>query len=97
MADTEAKRGGFFRIVFWIIFIYLIANFCWNNQPLYRLIWPNSTAKTTTDTIRKVKTEILDSVEQTKNKILKTDTAVIPEKDKKSLEKLIEQKAEDGR
>jgi len=97
MADTEAKKGGFLRVVFWIILIYLIANFCWNNQPLYRLIWPNTTVETTTDTIKEAKTEILDKVEQTKNKILEKKTAVIPEEDKESLKKLIEEKATDGR
>lgn len=97
MAETEAKKGGFFRIVFWILFIYLIANFCWNNQPLYRLIWPENSTEMATDNVEKLKEEVLDSVEQTKNKILEKKTAVIPEEDKESLKKLIEQKATDGR
>lgn len=92
--EKKEKKGGFFRLIFWILVIYLLANFCWNGKPLYQLIWSEESVKKAAETVEKAKVEMLDTVEETKNKIVDEKTAVIPEEDKESLKNLIEEKAQ---
>ncbi|MCK5807666.1 hypothetical protein KAH37_01640 [bacterium] len=93
--EKKEKKGGFLRVVFWIVLIYLVANFCWNNKPLYRLIWPSNSTEISTDSVEKLKEKVLETVEETKNEVLKAETAIIPKEDKESLKELIKQKAAD--
>ncbi len=100
-----AKKGGaggiLFKVLVVLIFIVLLANFCWGGKPLYKVLFPSldSTVKqaveqveeTTKSGLEKAKEGIADTAQDLKEKVTGDGAtkSEFPKEDREKLDRII--------
>ncbi len=89
MSEKKEKtpRGFLIPLIFVLLLLYLLANFCRDGKPLYRYILPERE--------KPILEKALEKSEEIVNKVTHKPTSVIPKEDQESLKKLIEQKSKE--
>lgn len=100
-----AKKGGgavgvLLKALLFVVFVILIANFCWGGKPLYKVVFPGldrSVEKTvdqmgdaTKEGLEKAKDTVVDTAQEMKEKVTgETKKSEFSKEDREKLDQVI--------
>jgi len=105
MAKKSGAANVLLKVLLFIIFLVLLANFCWDGKPLYKVLFPgvdrgvaktvDKLENTTKSGIEKAKDTVVDKAQELKEEIKEKVTgdpevkSEFPKEDREKLDRII--------
>jgi len=100
MAKNGGATGILWKVLLFVIFVALLANFCWGGKPLYKVVFPglDRSVENTVDKVEdatksgleKAKDTVVDKAQEVKETVTgETSKSEFSKKDREQLDQVI--------